>query len=99
MLLVQKWPFFQLFFLGSVGQENLLYDLLEPKVTFLGYKKKSSKSQKIEIFQNGLTHAFGPKMAIFLTFFFLHYRPGKCLYDILEPNNTFLGYKTKSSKT
>ena len=26
-----------------------------------------------------LTHAFGPKMAIFPTFFLRQYRPGKCL--------------------
>ena len=25
MVLVQKWPFFQLFFLGSMGQENVFY--------------------------------------------------------------------------
>ena len=31
MVLVQKWPFFQLFFLVSKGQENALYDILEQK--------------------------------------------------------------------
>ena len=29
MVLVQKWPFFQLFFLGNIGQENVFYDILE----------------------------------------------------------------------
>ena len=33
----------------------------------------------IEIFPKGLTHGFGPKMAIFPTFLFRQYRPGKCL--------------------
>ena len=61
---------FPTFFLGSVGQENVSYDLLEPKITFLGYKKKSSKSQKIDIFPKGLTHAFGQKMGIFPSFLF-----------------------------
>ena len=42
-------------------------------------KKKSSKSLKIDIFPNGLTHAFGPKMAIFPGLFFRQYRLGKCL--------------------
>ena len=37
-------------------------------------------------------------MVIFPTFFFRHYRPGKCVYDILEPNNTFLGYKNEKFK-
>ena len=70
MVLVQKWPFFQLFFLGSMGQENVFCDILERIKAFLGYKKRSSKSRKIDIFPKGLTHGFGPKMAIFPTFFF-----------------------------
>ena len=43
MVLVQKWPFFQLFFLGSIGVENVFYDILEPKHTFLGYKNEKFK--------------------------------------------------------
>ena len=117
MLLVQKWPFFQLyfsvnigwkkttsskshkidifskrlahgfgpkpailqlFFLGNFSQENVFNDILERVNAFLGFKKKSSKSRKIDIFPKGLTHTFGPKMAIFPTFFFPQYRPGKC---------------------
>ena len=35
MVLVQKWRFFQLFFLGNIGQENVFYDILERKKTFL----------------------------------------------------------------
>ena len=46
MVLVQKWPFFQLFFLGNIGQENILYDILEPKNAFLGYKNKNFKKSK-----------------------------------------------------
>ena len=46
MLLVQKWPFFQLFFLGIVGQENVFYDILEPTNTFLGYKDEELKKSK-----------------------------------------------------
>ena len=76
MVLVQKWPFFQLFFLGSLGQENVFYDILEQENAFLGYKNKKFK---IVIFAKGLTHGFGPKMAIFPNFFFRQYRPGKCL--------------------
>ena len=80
MILVQKWPFFQLFFLGNVGEENVFYDILERKNTFLGYKNmKSFKDKKIHIFPKGLTHCFGPKMAFFPTFFSRQYRRGKCL--------------------
>ena len=70
MVLVQKWPFFQLFFLGNIGQENVFYDILEQKNAFLGYKNKKFKSPTIDNFPKGLTHGFGLKMAIFPTFFF-----------------------------
>ena len=43
MVLVQKWPFSQLYFLGNIGKENVFYDILEPKKTFLGYKNKKFK--------------------------------------------------------
>ena len=46
MVLVQKWPFFQLFFFGNKGQENVFYDILEEKNALLGYKKKKFKKSK-----------------------------------------------------
>ena len=46
MVLVQKWPFFQPFFLGNVAQENVFYDILERKNAFLGYKNKTFKKSK-----------------------------------------------------
>ena len=70
MVLLQKWPFFQLFFLGNISQENVFYDILEPKSTYLGYKNEKFKTLKNGHFSKGLTHACGPKMATFLTFFF-----------------------------
>ena len=71
MVLVQKWPFFfNLFFLGNIGQESVFYDILERKNASLGYKKKSSKYRKIAIFPKGLTHCFGPKIAVYPTSFF-----------------------------
>ena len=60
MVLVQKLLFFQLFFLGSIGQENVFHDILERKNFFLGYKiKKFKKVEKTDIFSKGLTHGFG----------------------------------------
>ena len=38
MLLVKKGPFFRLFFLGNIGQENVFYDILDRKNVFLGYE-------------------------------------------------------------
>ena len=40
MVLLQKWPFFELFFLANTGQENVFYDILEWENVFLGYKNK-----------------------------------------------------------
>ena len=71
MVLVQKSPFFQLLFLGNIGQENVFYDILERKNAFLDYKNKKFKTRNIDIFPRGLTHGFGRKMAFFPTFFFL----------------------------
>ena len=55
MVLVQKWPFFQLvFFLANIGQENVFDDILERKNAFLGYKKKQvQKVEKLTFFQTG----------------------------------------------
>ena len=44
MLLVQKWPFFQLFFLGNIGQEIVFYDILQRKNAFLDYKINKFKT-------------------------------------------------------
>ena len=34
---------FPIFFLGSIGQKNVFYDILEQKNSFLGYKNKKFK--------------------------------------------------------
>ena len=78
MVLVQKWKFLEFFFFRQVGQENVFYDILEQKDAFNAIKRRSSKSGKNDILPKGLTHSFGPKMAIFYIFF-MQYRPGKCL--------------------
>ena len=66
----QKMAIFPTFFLGNTGQENVSSNILERKNAILGYKNKKFKKSKINIFPNGLTHGFGPEMAIFPTFFF-----------------------------
>ena len=77
MDLVRKWPFSKIFFLGSMGQENVFYDILQRKSNFPGYKNKKFKKKKLTFFQKwpflqhqGITHGFGPKRQIFPTFFF-----------------------------
>ena len=80
MVLVQKWPFFQLVFFQAIQARKMCFTIFQnEKTPFQAIKTRSSKSRKIDIFPKGLTHSFGPKMAIFPTFFFRQYRPGKCL--------------------
>ena len=58
MVLAQKWPLFQLFFLGNIGQENVFYDILERKNAFLGYKNKKFKKSKKWDFSKGVSPLF-----------------------------------------
>ena len=74
-----KIDIFPNFFLGNIGRENVFYDILEQKTAFQTIKTRDSHGRKIAIFLKGLTHGFGPKMAIFPSFLFRQYRPRKCL--------------------
>ena len=99
MVLVQKWPFFQLFFLGNIGQENVFYDILKRKNTFLGYKNMKSKKSKNWHFSKGVNPWFWSKNGQFSNFFFLgNIGQENVFYDMLERENTFLGYKNMKSK-
>ena len=90
---------FPTFFLGNIGQENLFHDILERKNAFLGHKNRKSKNSQSWHFSQGVTHGFGPKMAIFPNFFFLgNIGQENVFYDILERKKAFLGYKKKKSK-
>ena len=69
------------------------------KTPFEATKTTSSKSPKIDIFPKGLVHGFGPKLAIFKSFFFLgNLAQENVFYDILEQKNAFVGYKKKNLK-
>ena len=58
----------------------------------------SSKSGKIEICAKGLTHGFGPKLAIFPCSVLGNIGHEKVFYDILERKNVFLGDKNNKFK-
>ena len=99
MVLVQKWPCFQLYFLGNIGQENVFYDILERKKAFLGYKNKKFKKSKNWHFSKGLNPWFWSENGHFLHFLFLGIIGlEKVLFDIRERENGFLGYKNKKFK-
>ena len=91
MVLVQKCPFFQPFFLRNIDYEKVFYDILERENAFLGYKNKKFKKSKISHFPKGLAHCFGPKMVIFPTFFLGSIGQKNFFYDILKRKNASLG--------
>ena len=71
MVLVQIWPFFQLFFLGNIGQENVFYDILKRKNAFLGYKKPDVEMSKNGQFSKGVNLCVWSKNGHFSNFLFL----------------------------
>ena len=90
MVLVQKWPFFQLFFLGNIGQENVFYHILEGGNAFLGYKKRKFKKLKNSHFSKEVNPWFLSKNGHFSNFFlFGNLRQENVFYDILEGKNSF----------
>ena len=95
MVLVQKWPFFQLFFLGNIGQENVFYDILERKNDFLDYKDNKFKKSKNSHFFRGVNPSFWSKNGHFWNFFFSQYRPGKRLLRYSRGQNASLFYEKK----
>ena len=52
----------------------------------------------MDIFPKGLTYGFGPKMAIFPSFFLGNIGQENMFYDIPERKKAFLGYKNKKFK-
>ena len=70
MAFVQKWPFLQLFFLGSLAQENVFYDILERKIAILGYKNIKFKKSKSCHFFRGVNPWFWCNNGHFSNFFF-----------------------------
>ena len=61
MVLVQKWPFLQIFWSGNIGKEKFFYDILEEKNAFLGYKNKKFKKSKSSHFSKGVNPWFWSK--------------------------------------
>ena len=63
-------------------------------------KTRSSKTRNIDIFPKGLTHGFGPKMAIFPNLFFQAKQRRKISFTIFQNEKTpFQAIKIKNSKS
>ena len=100
MVLVQKWPFFQLCFFSQYRQENVFYDILERKDAFLRYKNKKFIQSKNWHFSKRVKPWFWSKNGYFSNFDFLaNIGQENVFYDILERKNAFLSYKNKKFKT
>ena len=90
MVLIQKLPFFQNFFLNNIGEENVLYDILERKNAFLGYKNKKFKKSKNGHFFKGVNPWFWSKNDhFFQNFFFGNIIQENVFHDFLEGKNAF----------
>ena len=90
MVFVQKWPFLEtFFFLANIGQENIFYDILQRKNSFLGYEKSFKKSKNLH-FSKGVNQWFWSKNGYFSKHFFcIQYRPGKCLLRYVTMKKLF----------
>ena len=57
---------FAIVFFKAIQASKMSFNIFQnEKTRFYAIKTRSSKSRKIDIFPNELTHGFGPKMAIF----------------------------------
>ena len=65
-----KMAIFTLFFLGTLSQENVFYDILERKNAFLGYKNKKFKKLKNWHFFKGVNPWFCSIDGHYSNFFF-----------------------------
>ena len=70
MVLVKNRPFFHLFFLANIGQENVFYDILHRKHAFLGYKNRKLKKSKNWDSSKEVNPWFWSKIGHFYIFFF-----------------------------
>ena len=80
MVLLQKWPFFKLFFFRQYISGKLLLRYFRPEKRLLGYDNKALKKSKYWHFSKGVDPWFSSKNGFFSNFFFRQYRPGNCLF-------------------
>ena len=87
------------FFQAIQGRKMSFMKFQNEKTPFQAIKTRSLKSRKVDIFPKGLTHGFGPIIAIFQTFSFLSIQARKMSFMIVQKKElAFLGYKRKKIK-
>ena len=100
MVLVQKWPFFQLFF-NAIQRRKMSFMIFKnEKTRFQARKTRSLNSRKIDIFPKGLTHEFWSKNGHFCNFFFEAIQARKMSFMIFQNQKTpFQAEISRSSKS
>ena len=98
MVLVQKWPVLPTFLFSQYGPGKCLYDILNQKMAFLGYKNDKFKKSKNWHFSKRVNPWFWSKNGHFSNFFYLrNIGQENAFFDILERKKTFLSYKNMKS--
>ena len=87
-----KMAIFQTCFFQAKQAEKMSFTIFQKEKTpFQEIKTRSTKSRKNAIFPKGLTHAFGPKMAIFPTSYFLKQFKKEKMIDVNPLDNVVGG--------
>ena len=89
-----KYGHFSNLFFKAILVRKVTFKIIQnEKAPLQAIKTRSLKCCKIEDFPKGLTHGFGPNMAILPTVFLGNIGQENDFYDIIERKNAFLGYK------
>ena len=99
MVLVQKQPFFQLFFQAKQATKMSFMIFQNEKTAFVGFKNKKFKKSKNLHFCKGVNPWFWLKNGHFSKCFFLAIQARKTSFMIFQNEKTpFQAIKTRSSK-
>ena len=95
-----KMAIFQFLFFQSIQARKMSFTIFcKEKTSFQAIKTRSLKSRNIDIFDKGLTHGFGPKIAFFPTVIFRSIWARKMSFKIFQnEKNAFLAYKKKEDQ-
>ena len=95
-----KMAIFPIIFYAIQARKMSFMIFQNEKSPFQAIKTRNSNSRKYDIFPNGLTHGFCPKMPIFPTFFFQAIKARKMSFMIFQKKKTsFQAIKTRSSNS
>ena len=97
----QNMAIFPAFFFQALWVRKMTFLIFQiEKTPFQAIKRRSSKRQKIDFFPKGLTHGFGPNMAVFPTFSFNAILVRKMSFTVFQNEKTpFQAIKPRSLKS